>query len=52
MIHSLPHSQWYDEGKLAAQQNKDKSECPYKQGSYGYAEWNRGYNEFLLTMEK
>lgn len=45
-----PHTIWYDQGRLACKLGKDISECPYKEGTYGYAEYIRGYNEELLKF--
>jgi hypothetical protein len=52
MGHKPPYSKWYFEGQQAAKENKSTTECPYKEGSYGHSEWNRGYNEFTTTMEE
>jgi hypothetical protein len=43
-----PNTIWYDQGRLARKLGKDKSECPYKEGTYGYAQWILGYTEELL----
>lgn len=47
---SRPHTVWYEEGKNAATLKIEVIQCPYKKGSYGYAEWIRGYNE--ITAER
>lgn len=40
-----PHTVWYDEGRLARKIGRNTKDCPYKEGTYGYAEWMRGYTE-------
>jgi len=45
-----PHTIWYDEGKLARKLGKTMKECPYKEGTYGYSEWSRGFNEEITQF--
>ncbi len=40
-----PHTIWYDEGRLAKKLGKNMSDCPYKEYSYGWAQWILGYKE-------
>lgn len=40
-------NQWYDEGVLAYKLGKAISDCPYKEFSYGYAQWCMGYTHSL-----
>ena len=44
----LPSSVWYHEGILARKLGKDASTCPYKEGTYGWSQWMRGYNEDII----
>jgi hypothetical protein len=43
-----PHTVWYDQGRLAQKLGKDISDCPYKEGTYGWSEWIRGYNDMVI----
>lgn len=51
-MNNRPHTVWYDEGRLARKLGKDINDCPYKNGSYGYAQWIAGYNsEIILYVD-
>jgi hypothetical protein len=37
-------TQWYEEGKNAKISGLTLEDCPYKEYSYGYSQWIKGYN--------
>ena len=40
-------TKWYEEGLLAYQLGKSRVDCPYKEYSYGYAQWMKGYESII-----
>lgn len=39
------NSVWKEEGRKAAKDGKKETDCPYKEGTYGFAQWIAGFKE-------